>query len=90
MINSPFRIDPERVVNMAGIAEKIGVARPTTANYPKRYKDFPKPLDTPGVVGIKLYDWAEVEAWFEANFAERNPKGFGQSTKLEPIEEETP
>lgn len=85
-----FRIEPERIVNASGIAMKIGVARSTVANYAKRYKDFPKPLETPGVIGISLYDWAEVEAWFEANFAERNPKGFGQSTKLEPIEEETP
>ena len=83
MINSPFRIEPERVVNMAGIAEKIGVARSTAANYPKRYEDFPKPLEAPGVIGIKLYDWDEVEAWFKQNVEERHPRGFGQSDSQE-------
>lgn len=82
-------VDPMALVNMAGIAKKIGVARSTAANYPERYKDFPKPLETPGVIGIKLYLWPDVKSWFKANFAERNPNGFGQSIKLEPIEEET-
>lgn len=90
MINSPFRIEPGRVVNMAGIAEKIGVARSTAANYPKRYKDFPEPLEVPGVIGIKLYDWDKVETWFNENFAVRNPHGFGQGELVEIEEEETP
>lgn len=76
-------INPGDLVNAAGISVKIGLARSTVSNYAKRYKDFPKPIETPGVVGIKLYEWAEVEAWFKENLAEREPKGFGQGDNQE-------
>lgn len=78
------------LVNTSGIAEKIGVARSTAANYPKRYKDFPEPLEAPGVIGIKLYFWPDVESWFNENFATRNQHGFGQGEPVEIKEEETP
>ena len=76
-------ISPGELVNMAGIAAKIGLSRPAVSNYTRRYKDFPKPVEAPGVIGIKLYRWSEVEAWFEENLAEREPRGFGQSDSQE-------
>jgi len=79
----PRLVDSASLVNMAGLAEKIGVARSTAANYPKRYEDFPEAIEAPGVIGIKLYDWAKVKAWFDANFAERYPRGFGQGALIE-------
>lgn len=69
----------DMLINMTGIAEKIGVARSTAANYPRRYEDFPPPVETPLVVGIKLYDWAAVKNWHQDNFASRHHNGFGQS-----------
>ena len=88
--NLVIAVESTALVNMAGIAEKIGVARSTAANYPKRYKDFPEPLEAPGVIGIKLYFWPDVESWFNENFATRNPHGFGQGEPVEIKEEETP
>lgn len=74
-------ISPGELVNAAGIAVKIGLTRPTVSNYARRYKDFPSPIETPGVIGIKLYRWSEVDAWFTENKIERHPRGFGETNE---------
>jgi predicted DNA-binding transcriptional regulator AlpA len=51
------------IVNLSGIAERFDVSRPTVSNWIKRYGSFPKPLEIPGVIGVPLYLWPEVEAW---------------------------
>lgn len=52
------------LVNGAGIAERLQVSRPVVSLWVKRYRSFPKPLDLPGVVGIPIYDWDQVESWY--------------------------
>lgn len=74
-------ISPGELVNAAGIALKIGLTRPTVSNYARRYEDFPSPIETPGVIGIKLYRWGEVDAWFTENKIERYPRGFGEANE---------
>lgn len=74
-------ISPGELVNAAGIALKIGLTRTTVSNYARRYEDFPSPIETPGVIGIKLYRWGEVDAWFTENKIERHPRGFGETNE---------
>jgi hypothetical protein len=60
------------VVNGKGIAHLLGQTNATVANWRSRYDDFPEPLDVPGVLGIPLYSWPAVKAWYQARFPERN------------------
>lgn len=53
----------DRLVNATTIAAILGVAKTTVSNWQNRDDTFPKPLETPGVTGIKLWDVHDIIAW---------------------------
>ena len=52
------------LVSAVGISERAKVVLNTVSVWQRRYPDFPKPLEAPGV-DRKLWRWSEVEAWRE-------------------------
>jgi len=53
----------DQLLNLTGIARLYGVQAPVVANWRTRDPTFPKPLTTPGVIGIPLWDAREILAW---------------------------
>lgn len=54
-----------QLANGLGIAEHFGVSKQAVRMWEVRNPDYPEPLDLPHVVGIPLWDLADVEAWRE-------------------------
>jgi hypothetical protein len=52
------------LVSAVGISQRAKVVLNTVSVWQRRYPDFPKPLEAPGV-DRKLWRWSEVEAWRE-------------------------
>jgi len=62
---SYVQINPlEHLVNGTAICARYGVAKSTLSGWQTR-NGFPKPLDAPGLIGVKVWDCAEVEKWHD-------------------------
>lgn len=59
-----YTVPVDDLVSAVGISERAGVELNTVSVWQRRYSDFPKPLEAPGV-DRKLWRWSEVEAWRE-------------------------
>lgn len=59
------KLKADELVNVTGIADRLGVPR-TNVNGWTRSDKFPKPLDTPGLGGVRVYRWSDVAAWVDA------------------------
>lgn len=59
------KISTGDLVNVTGIAARTGVPR-TNVNAWTRSSQFPDALDTPGLGGVRVYDWNAVKAYLDA------------------------
>ena len=56
------KIDVDRLVGAAEIAERLGIKRPHLIHdWRRRHPDFPVPVLE--LKGTLIWDWYEVEAW---------------------------
>lgn len=53
----------DRLVNLTTIAAILGVGKSTAATWRTRDPEFPKPLATPGVAGVNLWDVQDIIRW---------------------------
>jgi predicted transcriptional regulator len=56
------RIEPDPLVNLTDIADRIGVTRAAVSKYAKQEADFPPPVRRV-TTATPLYEWAQVAAW---------------------------
>lgn len=59
------RVEPDPLVNLTDIAERVGVTRAALSNYARgeRRDGFPLPVARV-TTSAPLWDWADVAAWF--------------------------
>lgn len=55
-----MKVSPDQLVNVTAISERLNVPR-TNVNAWTRTAGFPQALDAPGLRGVRVYDWAEVQ-----------------------------
>lgn len=60
---SSAMVPADKLVNASMIAVILGVTKSAVSTYQARDVGFPKPLDTPGVIGIKLWDVRDIIEW---------------------------
>lgn len=57
-------IDPSNLINGKGISERLGVMIGCIQNWRSRFVDFPRPLHTPFLIGIPVWNVVDVDLWW--------------------------
>lgn len=60
----PLSVSLSSLVNGTAICARYGVAKSTLSGWQTR-NGFPKPMDVPGLIGVKVWDCSEVEKWHD-------------------------
>lgn len=68
----PDNLDPENLVDAAGIAERLGTHRQTVHLWRRRHPDFPQPVARLRI-GM-VWAWPDVERWARSTGRLANPE----------------
>lgn len=58
-----MKYEAEDLVQMAEIAERLGMRPQRVTNWAARYEDFPAPITT--LSTGRVWSWSQVKAWYD-------------------------